>query len=113
MLNFEFYNPTKVIFGRGAEMTAGKEIKALGGHKVLVHFGGSHLKKSGVLDRIHESLTEAGLTYVDLGLHQPRVCSHSGQEEESGLPLRGCIARRYCVHEEWFRRMLQDPSSAR
>ncbi|MCI9252596.1 MAG: iron-containing alcohol dehydrogenase [Lachnospiraceae bacterium] len=67
MLNFEFYNPTKVIFGRGAEMTAGKEIKALGGHKVLVHFGGSHLKKSGVLDRIHESLTEAGLTYVDLG----------------------------------------------
>ncbi len=67
MLNFEFYNPTKVIFGRGAEMTAGKEIKALGGHKVLVHFGGSHLKKSGVLERIHESLTEAGLTYVDLG----------------------------------------------
>lgn len=67
MLNFEFYNPTKVIFGRGAEMTAGKEIKTLGGHKVLVHFGGSHLKKSGVLDRIHESLTEAGLTYVDLG----------------------------------------------
>ena len=67
MLNFEFYNPTKVIFGRGAEMTAGKEIKALGGHKVLVNFGGSHLKKSGVLDRIHESLTEAGLTYVDLG----------------------------------------------
>ncbi len=67
MLNFEFYNPTKVIFGRGAEMTAGKEIKALGGHKVLVHFGSSHLKKSGVLDRIHESLTEAGLTYVDLG----------------------------------------------
>lgn len=67
MLNFEFYNPTKVIFGRGTEMAAGKEIKALGGHKVLVHFGGSHLKKSGVLDRIHESLTEAGLTYVDLG----------------------------------------------
>lgn len=67
MLNFEFYNPTKVIFGKGTEMAAGKEIKALGGHKVLVHFGGSHLKKSGVLDRIHKSLTEAGLTYVDLG----------------------------------------------
>lgn len=67
MLNFEFYNPTKVIFGKGAELQAGKEIKALGGHKVLVHFGGSHLKKSGVLDRIHESLSEAGLEYVDLG----------------------------------------------
>lgn len=67
MLNFEFYNPTKVIFGKGTELQAGKEIKTLGGHKVLVHFGGSHLKKSGVLDRIHESLSEAGLEYVDLG----------------------------------------------
>lgn len=66
MLNFEFYNPTKVIFGKGAELQAGKEIKSLGGHKVLIHFGGSHLKKSGVLDRIHESLLEAGLEYVDL-----------------------------------------------
>lgn len=67
MINFEFYSPTKVIFGRGAEAQVGKEIKALGGHKVLVHFGGSHLKKSGVLDRIHASLEEAGLEYVDLG----------------------------------------------
>lgn len=67
MLNFEFYNPTRVIFGKGAELQAGKEIKALGGHKVLVHFGGNHLKKSGVLDRIHESLSESGLEYVDLG----------------------------------------------
>jgi len=25
MINFEFYNPTKVIFGRGREMEAGKE----------------------------------------------------------------------------------------
>lgn len=67
MLNFEFYNPTRVIFGKGAELQAGKEIKALGGHKVLVHFGGNHLKKNGVLDRIHESLSESGLEYVDLG----------------------------------------------
>ena len=67
MINFEFYSPTKVIFGKGAEAQAGKEIKALGGHKVLVHFGGSHLKKSGVLDRIHASLADAGLEYVDLG----------------------------------------------
>ncbi len=67
MINFEFYNPTKVIFGRGREMEAGKEIKALGGHKVLVHFGaGNHLQKSGILDRIHQGLTDAGLEYIDL-----------------------------------------------
>ncbi len=67
MINFEFLNPTKVIFGKGTETQVGKEIKALGGHKVLVHFGSNHLKKSGILDRIHDSLTDSGLEYVDLG----------------------------------------------
>lgn len=67
MINFEFCNPTKVIFGRDTEIKAGKEIKALGGHKVLVHYGGEHLRKNGVLDRIHQGLTNAGLEYVDLG----------------------------------------------
>ena len=67
MINFEFYNPTKVIFGKGVEAEAGKVIKEMGGHKVLVHFGGDYLQKSGTLDRIHQGLTEAGLEYVDLG----------------------------------------------
>ncbi|MSC82959.1 iron-containing alcohol dehydrogenase [Eubacterium sp. am_0171] len=67
MIIFEFYNPTKVIFGKGVEAEAGKVIKEMGGHKVLVHFGGDYLQKSGTLDRIHQGLTEAGLEYVDLG----------------------------------------------
>lgn len=66
MINFEFYNPTKVIFGKGVEAEAGKVIKEMGGHKVLVHFGGDYLQKSGTLDRIHQGLTDAGLEYVDL-----------------------------------------------
>ena len=66
MDNFEFHNPTKVIFGKDAEERAGKEIKALGGHKVLVHFGGDYLQKSGTLDKVHKGLTDAGLSYVDL-----------------------------------------------
>ena len=67
MINFEFYNPTKVIFGKGVEAEAGKVIQEMGGHKVLVHFGGDYLQESGTLDRIHQGLTEAGLEYVDLG----------------------------------------------
>lgn len=67
MINFEFYNPTKVIFGKGAEALAGKEIKEMGGHKVLVHFGGNFLQENGTLDRVHQGLREAGLEYVDLG----------------------------------------------
>ena len=66
MINFEFHNPTKVIFGKNVEAEAGKEIKRLGGHKVLVHFGGDYLQANGTLDRIHKGLTDAGLEYVDL-----------------------------------------------
>lgn len=67
MNNFEFYSPTKVIFGKDTEKNSGKEIKAWGGTKVLLHFGGKSAKKSGLLDRIEKSLDEAGLEYVSLG----------------------------------------------
>lgn len=66
MINFDYQSPTKVIFGKGAEMKAGEEVKAWGGHKVMIPYGGEYLKKNGLLDRVHQSLTEAGIEYVDL-----------------------------------------------
>ena len=67
MNQFVFYSPTKVIFGKGVENQVGQEIKAWGGTKVLVHFGGGSVKRSGLLDRVETSLKEAGLDYVMLG----------------------------------------------
>ena len=67
MLNFEYYTPTKVVFGKDTEKQAGELVKAFGGTKVLVHFGGQSAKKSGLLERICNSLEEAGLSYVTLG----------------------------------------------
>lgn len=67
MINFEFHTPTKVIFGKGAENGVGKEIQSRGFKKVLIHFGGTYLYENGLLDRVHKSLEEAGLGYVDLG----------------------------------------------
>lgn len=67
MNSFEFYSPTKVIFGKGVENNIGKEIKTWGGNKVLLHFGGTSAKKSGLLDRIETSLREAGIDYISLG----------------------------------------------
>lgn len=67
MLNFEFHNPTKVIFGKNAEKTVGDEIKKLGYKKALIHFGGDYLYQNGVLDAIHQSLTDAGIAYLDFG----------------------------------------------
>lgn len=67
MKDFEFYIPTKVIFGRGKENQVGEIIKSYGFQKVLVHFGGQSAKKSGLLDRVLKSLDEAGIPHTQLG----------------------------------------------
>ena len=40
MENFTFYSPTKFVFGKGTEAKAGELVKAFGGSKVLIHYGG-------------------------------------------------------------------------
>ncbi len=64
---FNFQAPTHVIFGKNTEAQAGALCKKYGAHKVLVHFGSSSAQKSGLLGRVCQSLTEAGLPYVTLG----------------------------------------------
>ena len=71
MENFEFYSPTRFVFGRGAEAKTGELVKKHGGAKVLLHFGGGSVKKSGVYDKVVASLEAAGVAYVPLGGVQP------------------------------------------
>ncbi len=75
MLNFEYHTPTKVIFGKDSESRTGALVKEYGAKKVLVHYGGSSAKKSGLLDRVLRSLDEAGVSYVTLGgvVPNPRI----------------------------------------
>ena len=67
MLNFNFHSPTKVIFGKDTEALVGQEINSLGYTKVLIHFGGNYLYENGVLDKVHKSLDEYDIEYIDLG----------------------------------------------
>ena len=67
MFNFEFYAPTRVIFGKETETRAGELVKEYGGTRVLVHFGGKSAEKSGLLDRVKASLDAAGIFHVELG----------------------------------------------
>ena len=67
MHNFTYCAPTKVIFGRGVESQIGSELRARGASRVLLHFGGGSVRKTGLLDKVTASLTEAGLSYVELG----------------------------------------------
>ena len=67
MENFEFYAPTRIIFGKGTHLQVGKLIREYGFKKVLVHFGGGSVKKSGLLDQIQTSLKAEGIAYVLFG----------------------------------------------
>jgi len=70
MKNFEFRNPTRIIFGRGTENQVGAEA-ALYSRKVLLHFGGGSVKRSGLYDRVAASLRAAGVEWIELGGVQP------------------------------------------
>ena len=67
MENFNYYTPTRVVFGRGTESETGTLVKDQGCGKVLVHYGGGSVVRSGLLDRVYRSLDEAGISYVSLG----------------------------------------------
>lgn len=84
MINFEYYTPTKVIFGKNAEEKTGELVKAQGCKKVLVHYGGNSAKKSGLLERICKSLEKEGIDYVTLGGVVPNP--HLGKVHE-GIEL--------------------------
>ena len=71
MKSFEYCCPTEIIFGKDAELKAGKKIKACGASKVLVVYGGGSVKRNGLLDRIGTNLTTAGLQYITLGGVKP------------------------------------------
>lgn len=71
MNNFTFCTPTKVIFGRDIEGSIGETLRGYGAGKVLVHFGGGSVKRSGLLQKVTASLDAAGLPYVELGGVEP------------------------------------------
>ena len=71
MDNFEFESPTHFAFGRGAEQRTGALVKAFGGTKALLHFGGGSVKRNGVYDKVVKSLEEAGVAFIPLGGVRP------------------------------------------
>ena len=71
MNNFSFYSPTYFAFGKDTENDAGSLVKRFGGSRVLIHYGGGSVVRSGLLDRVKASLEKEGLEYVLLGGAQP------------------------------------------
>lgn len=71
MNNFTFYAPTYFVFGKETENETGKYVSRFGGKKVLIHYGGGSVIRSGLLDRVKKSLDSENIEYVELGGVKP------------------------------------------
>ena len=67
MKDFNFYAPTRVVFGRESEAKLPELIRQYGGTKVLIHYGGGSARRYGLLDRVEQMLHEADIDFVELG----------------------------------------------
>lgn len=65
MQNFTFWNPTKLIFGKGQLEQLKKEIP-LYGQKVLVVYGGGSIKRNGLYDKVIKLLKEIDAQVFEL-----------------------------------------------
>jgi alcohol dehydrogenase len=65
MRNFNYKNGTEIIFGKETESQIGSLVKNYT-NKVLLHFGGGSIKKSGLYDRVMASLKEENIEFFEL-----------------------------------------------
>jgi alcohol dehydrogenase YqhD (iron-dependent ADH family) len=70
MINFNFCNTTEIIFGKGRENEVGK-YASMYGKKVLLHYGGGSIKKTGLYDKVVRSLNDSGMEIFELGGVKP------------------------------------------
>ncbi|MBT4540968.1 iron-containing alcohol dehydrogenase [Candidatus Woesearchaeota archaeon] len=72
MDNFTFQNETKIIFGKDTELLIGEETaQYLENEKlsknILLHYGSGSIKKSGLYDKVVDSLKKANINFIELG----------------------------------------------
>ena len=67
MFGFRYFTPTKVVFGKNTEENVADLVKEFGGKKVLIHYGGGSVIRSGLMQKVTDKLDAAGIPYVKLG----------------------------------------------
>jgi len=90
MENFIYKIPTIAYFGKGQINILGETIKAHGGSKVLLAYGGGSVKTNGIYDAILEQLDQAGLTHVELSGIKPNPRIESVEEGIKLYRANGC-----------------------
>ena len=76
MFDFNYFTPTKVVFGKITESKVADLIKEFGGKKILIHYGGGSVVRSGLLKKVTDTLDANGISYVTLGgaVPNPHLC---------------------------------------
>lgn len=77
MDNFTFCSPTEFIFGRDTQRQTGLALSSRGASKVMIVFGSDRIRRTGLLQQIEDSLTEAGVQFVEYGGIQPNPTAES------------------------------------
>ena len=67
MNDFNYYTPTRYVFGRGVESQTGELTRWMGVDRVLLVYGMGSVVRSGLLDRVKASLDAVGIKYLELG----------------------------------------------
>ncbi|MEG1524458.1 MAG: iron-containing alcohol dehydrogenase [Clostridia bacterium] len=70
MLNFDYENRTRIVFGKDTHKGVGSLIAPIA-KKVLLHYGGGSIKRTGLYDTVIQSLRAADIEIVELGGVQP------------------------------------------
>ena len=71
MLDFTYQSPVKLYFGKGEEQNIGKYVREYGGSRVLLHYGGGSVVRSGLMRLVREKLEAEGMAVFELGGAQP------------------------------------------
>ncbi len=71
MLNFNYSNPTRILFGQGEHTRLGTHLKAQGISKVLIVYGGGSAVRNGTIAAVQSSLEAQGIEYFTLGGVRP------------------------------------------
>ena len=67
MLNFNYCNPTRILFGRDEHKKLGEALKKENIGKVLIVYGGGSALKNGTVSAVQSSLEEVGIEYFTIG----------------------------------------------
>ena len=91
MDNFRFHTPTEVVFGKGVEKNTGA-LAAKHGTRALIVYGKGSVIKSGLLERVMQSLKDAGVACEAFGGAQPNpTLSHAEEGVQRALDFRADI----------------------